>query len=437
MDPKILKAAIGDSPGVASLYYGQDVLETLKQLPDQSVHMVATSPPYFNLRSYLPEGHPDKAREIGVEETPEEYVEKLVVVFREIWRVLHNSGVIWINIADSYVGGGGFSPNAPSNLAGSKQATQGGAKPGGVKPCGKLKPKDLVGIPWLVALALRDDGWYLRSDCIWHRINSMPESVSDRCTRTHEYIFMLTKKPKYFFDAEAIKEKTAAETRDPSTTGVTDFFGSNEDTSDSVDIDVTRNHRTIWSFYSRPYKGAHFATFCEELPETMIKAGSSSWGCCPRCLAPWKRVSGKPCEKCGAFVRTAAVKCPGCGHVRDWKKGRMAKEELLAGNFDSGSGKHVPRFPGNYKNNTVFGEWVPTCNCPAHEPVPCTVLDPFSGSGTTGRVALRLKRNYIGIDLNKEYEAMAVKRIDGVTEPEVSTDGILEQGTLVVFGASK
>jgi len=180
-----------------------DCLKVLKTFPDENIDCVITSPPYWGLRDYGVVG------QLGLEKTPEEYVAKMVEVFREVRRVLRDDGTLWLNLGDSYAGGGGYFPNAPSNQNGkslsSKQDAGSGAKPHGIKPIGDIKPKDLVGIPWRVAFALQADGWWLRQDIIWHKPNPMPESVTDRCTKSHEYIFLMSKNAKYYFDNEAIK----------------------------------------------------------------------------------------------------------------------------------------------------------------------------------------------------------------------------------------
>src|SRR5690554_2162246 len=181
-------------PTMGTLYQG-DALETLRRLPDGSVHTCVTSPPYWGLRDYGVDG------QIGLEETPEEYVEKLVTIFREVRRVLRDDGTLWLNLGDSYATKpcGGIGRNA--KVTATKKAIQ---KSAGI-PQG-LKPKDLVGIPWRVAFALQADGWYLRRDIIWHKPNAMPESVKDRPTAAHEYIFLLSKSPRYYYDADAIRE---------------------------------------------------------------------------------------------------------------------------------------------------------------------------------------------------------------------------------------
>jgi len=270
-----------------------DCLEGLKQIERNSVQTCITSPPYWQLRDY---GQKDQ---LGTEKIPEEFVTRIVEIFREVRDVLRDDGTVWINLGDTFCGGGGYCPTAPSNQAGSKQSTNRGvkAKPRPVPP--GFKAKDLVGIPWMVAMALRADGWYLRADIIWEKSNGMPEAVKDRPTRCHEYVFLLTKNPHYFYNAEAVKEETTE--------------GNNK-----------RNKRSVWKINQKPYAGAHFAVFPEELVKTCMLAGS--------------------------------------------KEGDL-------------------------------------------------VLDPFVGSGTTGSVANKLKRNFIGIDLNPDYCIMAQERIKKENPP--------------------
>ena len=253
-----------------------DALATLRTLPDESVHCCVTSPPYWDLRDY---GEPGQ---LGLEPTPEEYVGKLVEVFREVRRVLRGDGTCWVNLGDSYAGGGGFSPDAPSNRAGSKQTTQRGAKSGGIKPQGIIKPKDLVGIPWRVAFALQADGWYLRSDIIWSKPNPMPESVTDRPTKAHEYVFLFAHPDsggKYFYDADSIREK------DSGLKAGNSFKGRQAGSSDHHPMSGGggssevwkpgggRNKRTVWKVNTRPYPGAHFAVMPPALVRPCILAG--------------------------------------------------------------------------------------------------------------------------------------------------------------------
>jgi DNA modification methylase len=347
-----------------------DVRERLKELPDQSVNCCVTSPPYWGLRDYgtaswdggdplcdhstarsrgddiktgdkqgtsagsRPNTQRKCARcgavridnQIGLEPTPQEFVDSLVAVFREVKRVLRDDGTLWVNMGDSYNGSGGNHQSHHKNDAGFQ------GKIGAEKYKGKgrhmdsdgLKPKDLVGVPWMLAFALRADGWYLRQDIIWHKPNPMPESVTDRCTKSHEYIFLLSKSRQYYFDNEAIKEPS-------SNLGKTEIrFGGNKygDSDDPKHATKSgneytdtgkRNKRDVWTVTTRPFKGAHFATFPPVLIEPCILAG-----------------------------------CPKGG----------------------------------------------------------TVLDPFFGAGTTGLVAQRHNRKWIGCELNPEYAAIAQTRIE-------------------------
>jgi site-specific DNA-methyltransferase (adenine-specific) len=241
-----------------------DCRETLKELPDQCIQTCITSPPYFGLRDYGHDG------QIGLEDTPQEFVDQLVSVFREVKRVLRDDGTLWLNLGDSYSGSGKGPAGNLASIHNERHMEHIHSK---IIPRG-LKPKDLIGIPWMVAFALRADGWYLRQDIIWHKPNPMPESVEDRCTKSHEYIFIMSKSQKYYYDNEAIKEKAvyAGETRgiskNISLNGITDFGGE-------VTYD-TRNKRDVWSVNTKPFKDAHFATFPEELITPCILAGSKS-----------------------------------------------------------------------------------------------------------------------------------------------------------------
>lgn len=325
-----------------------DWIEELKNLPDQSCNCCVTSPPYWGLRDYGVPG------QLGLEKTPAEYVQKVVEGFREVHRVLRNDGTLWLNLGDCYATGGGRVGMAPGGgKQGEAWRIRGLMTTPNRMPIPGLKPKDLVGIPWRVAFALQADGWYLRSDIIWHKPNPMPESVTDRPTKAHEYIFLLTKQERYFYDAEAIKEKSSDGThpRGPGNmrppkgalayangsgehrtkVGLLAYskkkrkladVGSGTKNNGSFDdamsvMPETRNKRTVWTVATSPYKGAHFATF----PPNLIK----------------------PC--------------------------------ILAG-------------------------------CPAGG----VVLDPFGGSGTTGKVALELRRRAILIELNPKYVEMIENR---------------------------
>jgi DNA modification methylase len=256
-----------------------DCLEVLKTLPAESINCAVTSPPYYGLRDYGVDG------QIGLEQTPNEYVAKLVEVFREVKRVLKDDGTLWLNLGDSYA-----SAQKGSGGATNKQLTNRGSffRPERYDLASHgLKPKDLIGIPWRVAFALQADGWYLRQDIIWHKPNPMPESVRDRCTKAHEYIFLLSKSAKYFFDSDAIKEGSKTYTRKASKIGnkaqSDDGFRSYMVDSQTRGFgrDITtvgRNKRSVWTVTTKPFKGAHFATFPQDLVEPCILAGCPEGG---------------------------------------------------------------------------------------------------------------------------------------------------------------
>jgi DNA modification methylase len=252
-----------------------DVLEQLKTLPDESVNCVVTSPPYWGLRDYGQDG------QLGLEQEPEEYISNMVDVFREVRRVLTDDGTFWLNIGDSYSGSG---KGPAGNLGKANNERHLEHKTGGIVPKG-TKPKDLVGIPWMLAFALRADGWYLRQDIIWSKPNPMPESVTDRCTKSHEYIFLLTKSRKYYYDNEAIKEPSVSNPK----TAINARFGGNKygDSDDPKHATksgniwkptATRNKRDVWVIATQPFKGSHFAVMPEKVAETCVLAGCPEEG---------------------------------------------------------------------------------------------------------------------------------------------------------------
>ena len=328
-----------------------DAVEGLKQLSDESVDCCVTSPPYYGLRDYGADG------QIGLEKTPTEYIERLIEVFREVKRVLKPEGTAWVNLGDSYAGSGKGAAQYPENAKKYKQGTSHGML--GAESTTKLpkhfdniKAKDLIGIPWMFAFAMRDDGWYLRQDIIWAKPNPMPESVRDRCTKSHEYIFLFSKSAKYYFDCEAIAEATAESTNERLKQDIDNQAGSDRvqgktngpmkavaprygekkytETPDSFyrtksgnayDYRPMRNKRDVWTVTTKPFKGAHFAVYPPDLIEPCILAG-----------------------------------CPEGG----------------------------------------------------------TVLDPFCGSGTTLMVAEHYGRNGIGVELNKDYEPIIYDRISQI-----------------------
>ena len=258
------------------LYQG-DALETLKQMEDESINCCVTSPPYWGLRDYGVDG------QLGLEPTPDEYVAKMVEVFREVKRVLRNDGTLWLNLGDSYCGTGNKGeykdPKYTNGRNGQKVALN--------NKIDGLKSKDLVGIPWRVAFALQADGWWLRSDIIWAKPNPMPESVTDRPTKAHEYIFLLSKSKRYFYDNEAIKEPASNEGKLVSLGDKSFSRGqakgkgikpSGNGNADEYLVPAGRNKRTVWNITTKPFSEAHFAVFPPEIPETCIKAGCPQGG---------------------------------------------------------------------------------------------------------------------------------------------------------------
>ena len=250
-----------------------DCIESMRGLPDRSVQTCVTSPPYFGLRDYGHDG------QIGLEPTPDAYVAKMVEVFREVRRLLADDGTLWLNLGDSYAANRAY--QVPSTKGGPKHSdSQSAGGKGSVVPDG-LKPKDLIGIPWRVAFALQADGWYLRQDIIWHKPNPMPESVRDRCTKAHEYIFLLSKSERYYFDSEAMKEPAihAGEIvkNNNGKNGQIGKYGATRTgflKDEGVLVADMRNRRSVWTVTTKPFKGAHFATFPPDLIEPCIFAGS-------------------------------------------------------------------------------------------------------------------------------------------------------------------
>jgi len=395
-------------------------LNTLKTLPDESIHSCITSPPYYALRDY---GGEDE--QIGLEETPEQFIEKLVDVFREVKRVLHPSGTLWLNIGDSYWGGKGASgqgtpeyQNARGNTLNKGHHQIGGPKK--TRPTDRshheIKPKDLIGIPWMLAFALRADGWYLRQDIIWAKPNCMPESVKDRCTKSHEYIFLLSKSKKYFYDSEAIKEPVKQDwgTRDR-TNGKYHNEGTGLQPHSGLEKSYeTRNKRSVWNVSPKPYSEAHFAVFPPELIEPCVLAGTSQGGCCSKCLAPYVRTTGRPCQQCGEIIPTQGKECKACGFRNtEWMNEREINDQKRG--VIGGGHRHTARKKNMTTATVASNQYLPSCDCEDAEQISCTVLDPFGGSGTTAGVALKHRRNAILCELNDSYVDLMAGRIKAIT----------------------
>ena len=409
-------------------------------LAAKSVHTVVTSPPYYGLRDYgtakweggdpecehtvgsgdndnlkgyvtRPERDGEKRQycqkcgairideQIGLEVTPDEYIANLVDVFRECKRILRDDGTLWVNIGDSYARDPAKVGNGHPSTG--KQATNKGSLYDYQSPIPSgLKPKDLIGIPWMLAFALRADGWYLRQDIIWAKPNPMPESVKDRCTKSHEYIFLLSKSAKYYYDSEAVKEESVYPEGSRKDEPKGSFKGKYHDSGlqDSFRaIRNFRNKRDVWTVTTKPYKGAHYATFNPELIKPCILAGAPET-CCAKCGAPYERIvnrvvgTSKPCPK-----------------TQDAHEARGGVGEPVGTVGKSGGG----RIDG-YSETLGYQ---PTCDCNAGTSSGI-VFDPFVGSGTTVATAIQLGRKGIGIDLSFKYlQENAKARVESAELP--------------------
>lgn len=396
-----------------------DAIEKMRELPDECVHCCVTSPPYYGLRSYLAADDPDKASEIGAEQTPEQYVARMVEVFREVRRVLRNDGTLWLNLGDSYAANRSY--QVPSTKGGPKHSPAQSGQTANRVPDG-LKSKDLIGIPWRVAFALQADGWYLRAAIPWIKRNGMPESVRDRPSQVIEHIFMLTKSQRCFYDSEAVKMPLSASFANDKRhqTGSTD---KNE--KEGYAENGVQNPKKLHKMFDKEkpagrvrrtrdwfieswqglltdedgdplafvvntvnYKGSHFATFPPKLIEPCILASTSAHGCCSVCEAPWERV-----------VERGAPK-------RDWRETDTPRT-MPNGNSVRSEGI-APNVQEQSRPVTTVG-WKPTCECNV-EVEPCVVLDPFGGSGTTGQVAQQHGRNAVLIELNSNCISLIEQR---------------------------
>jgi DNA modification methylase len=370
-----------------------DVRAALAALPSASVHCVVTSPPYYGLRDYGtdPQVWSDGWHgSLGLEPTPNLYIKHLVEVFREVRRVLRDDGTCFIVIGDSYASGGRSTYR--SGASDNKGHVIQNDMPRPVDPPG-IKPKDIVGVPWMLAFALRADGWYLRQDIIWNKPSTMPESVTDRCTKSHEYVFLLTKRERYFFDNKAIKEDAGQPIGRPMMTGQHKQAALGRELSSSTlgtnEGNAMRNCRSVWTIASEPLAEPHFAAFPSELVAKCILAGTSTRGVCPRCGAPWIRQVERIDVK---EYRYLTIDIPGEENQRGCRDKLLENSQYVAS-----------------------GKWLSSCRCDAGDPVPATVLDPFVGSGTTAIVAAQLGCDAVGIDISPAYVDMARRRVEADT----------------------
>jgi DNA modification methylase len=407
-----------------------DALKQLRTLPSESVHCVVTSPPYWGLRDYGVEG------QLGLEKDPRDYIAALVAVFAQVRRVLRRDGTLWLNMGDSYVDGGRGGDSGSTTLLGGRRNQEESRKAvnrSGVRPFG-LGAKQLVGMPWRLAIALQDHGWILRSDIIWSKPNPMPESVADRPTKAHEYLFLFARSRRYFYDAGAIMEPVSG-TAHARGSGVgpkakvpagwatgtgrahDELAGryspqkphsrlrakrskQNESFSSAVrELVVKKNRRSVWSILPRAFREAHFATFPPRLAELCILAGTSP-RCCELCGAPWRPL----------YSDAIAADGLGSGNkIRSYRQDR-------GGPRDTGR-RQAHGVPWQPTVSEII-DWCSTCSCSlATGGGRCVVLDPFAGAGTTGLVAEQLGRDSILIELSATYAAMADARIrDAIAE---------------------
>lgn len=392
-----------------------DVVYQLRRLPSQSVHLVVTSPPYYRIRDY---GHPGQ---IGLEPTGEEYLAKLVSVFREVRRVLRTDGSMYVNMSDSWVGGG-RGKDVGSTLEGSRDSQTESRKVAPGKGVFGLKEKQLIGMPWRLALALQADCWWLREDNIWEKKNIMPQSADDRTTRSHEYVFHFARALRYFYDAIAVEEPQSENERarrlKQQAKGNRTVYKLKRDALSgqppqgangaALAMKGTRTLRSVWRISTGKYRDPagsglhkrHFAIFPEQLVKLLVLSGTSERGVCSLCGAPWRRLV-RPTESYRELLEANL----GRNHNKD------RAEDLRTGRYGTG----LARFHNILPDYRTVG-WERSCRCLLGEAVPAVVLDPFMGSGTTAVACERLGRDWVGIELVPEYAAGALRRIERAKE---------------------
>lgn len=422
------------APPAVEVFTG-DCRQVLSQLKAESVHAVVTSIPYWGMRSYG-----GLAGEIGCEPTLSEYLANIAEVFAHVHRVLRADGTLWLNVGDKYSqdskwGGGRSNSNKNGH------STEAGYRT--LKLKSGFPNKSLLGVPWRVAFALQDAGWLLRQDIIWEKTNAMPSSVKDRPTGVHEYMFLFSKKSRYFYDAEAIKERairpgavqtfggakgrayTPPET-DPN------FRSGSEQWGRQVRCAETRNRRSVWPIATQPFKGEHYATYPEALVEPCILAATSAAGCCPKCATPYQRVvahkanyTKREASRASANLKPTKVDSTGWEpptvQTLGWRSGCQCHQLAVLEQQQFHSTSDGIRPPPDDGEDATQTPTPFSLSDSIIQTVPCVVLDPFGGSGTTARVALRLGRSCKLIELNPDYLRHIHSRIDGVQVPLLTT----------------
>lgn len=380
--------AIASGLPTLNVIHHMDAIKLLKALPDASVDCVVTSPPYYALRDYGVDG------QIGLEDTPAQFIERLMQIFREVHRVLKPTGTVWVNLGDSYSGSG--RNGGTESINGSRSRVT--VMQSGRIPCGTLPAKSLMMIPARFAIAMQDEGWILRSEIIWAKRAPMPESVTDRPTKAHEMIYLFAKEGRYFYDQEAVREKATY-------AGHRNSFGNKNAQARMVETltgnmkpgvkytqPTGRNLRDVWHLSPEPTSAEHFAAYPTEIPRRCILAGCPE-KVCTVCGKPYERVV----EKTGGTTGKSWH-----DHSNDQVAGmhQMAARESLT-KAKSESGQPYTRIDRGLQ---------PACTCNVGTK-PGVVLDFFSGTGTTAYMARKLGRSYIGCDLNADYVAMARRRL--------------------------
>ena len=447
-----------------------NVIDVLDKMENKSVHCIVTSPPYYGLRNYdlppiiwggqkecshywnesnqpptklgmsgntngisknyinpgkiyAPSDVPLRGMYcvecnawlgcLGLEPSIKMFVEHIVYIFDKAWRVLRDDGTLWLNLGDSYAGSGKRTKEH-ANPGLSKSAKRDAVNLPSYVPEG-VKRKDLIGMPWRVALALQDNGWYLRSDIIWQKLNVLPESVKDRPSKSHEYIFLLTKNEKYFYDRDAIRQPLAeSSVKRLEEQSFWDQVGGEKDyevagmssrktlenfkKAYDEEKELGANKRTVWPISSGSSKVSHYATFPPKMVEPCILAGTSAHGVCIQCGTPYHR---------STKVKSSTMNL----RVRDAKKGISEFKTGFDGSANA-TEKEISNYDKEEISKTVKGktQWIAGCKC-NEGVVAATVMDIFSGSGTTGLVALRHDRSYLGIELSQKYVDISRKRI--------------------------